>query len=59
MDQGRPMEIDALVKAVQELGVLTKTGIPYYRHGFGFDAAKGKNCGFVSPISNYFLGTVR
>jgi len=28
LDQGRPMEIDALVKAVQELGVLTKTGIP-------------------------------
>ena len=28
LDQGRPMEIDALVKSVQELGVLTKTATP-------------------------------
>ena len=28
LDQGRPMEIDALVKSVQELGALTKTATP-------------------------------
>jgi len=28
LDQGRPMEIDALVKAVQELGALTSTATP-------------------------------
>lgn len=28
LDQGRPMEIDALVSSVQELGKITKTPTP-------------------------------
>ena len=53
LDQGRPMEIDALVKSVQELGVLTKTATPTIDTVLALIQLRAKTAGL------YHLGVVR
>ena len=49
MDQGRPMEIDALVKSVQELGVLTKTATPTIDTVLALIQLRAKTAGLYHP----------
>ena len=49
LDQGRPMEIDALVKSVQELGVLTKTGTPIIDTVLALTQLRAKTAGLYQP----------
>jgi len=45
LDQGRPMEIDALVASVKELGVVTKTPTPTIDTVLALIALRGKSAG--------------
>jgi 2-dehydropantoate 2-reductase len=49
LDQGRPMEIDALVKSVQELGVLTKTATPTIDTVLALIQLRAKTAGLYHP----------
>ena len=49
LDQGRPMEIDALVKSVQELGVLTKTATPTIDTVLALTQLRAKTAGLYHP----------
>ena len=49
LDQGRPMEIDALVKSVQELGALTKTATPTIDTVLALTQLRAKNAGLYHP----------
>ena len=49
LDQGRPMEIDALVKSVQELGVLTKTATPTINTVLALIQLRAKTAGLYHP----------
>jgi len=49
LDQGRPMEIDALVKSVQELGVLTKTETPTIDTVLALTQLRAKTAGLYHP----------
>ena len=49
LDQGRPMEIDALVKSVQELGVLTKTATPTIDTVLALVQLRAKTAGLYHP----------
>ena len=49
LDQGRPMEIDALVKSVQELGELTKTATPTIDTVLALTQLRAKAAGLYHP----------
>ena len=49
LDQGRPMEIDALVKSVQELGALTKTATPTIDTVLALTQLRAKTAGLYHP----------
>ena len=49
LDQGRPMEIDALVKSVQELGALTKTATPTIDTVLALTQLRAKTAGLYQP----------
>ena len=49
LDQGRPMEIDALVKSVQELGMLTKTATPTIDTVLALIQLRAKTAGLYHP----------
>jgi len=49
LDQGRPMEIDALVKSVQELGVLTRTATPTINTVLALIQLRAKTAGLYHP----------
>ena len=49
LDQGRPMEIDALVKSVQELGALTKTATPTIDTILALTQLRAKTAGLYHP----------
>ena len=49
LDQGRPMEIDALVKSVQELGALTKTATPTIDTVLALTQLRAKAAGLYHP----------
>ena len=52
LDQGRPMEIDALVKSVQELGVLTKTATPTIATVLALIQLRAKTAGWYNPYQS-------
>ena len=49
LDQGRPMEIDALVKSVQELGALTETATPTIDTVLALTQLRAKTAGLYHP----------
>ena len=51
LDQGRPMEIDALVGSVKELGVVTDTPTPTIDAVLALIALRGKVAGLYGRLS--------
>ena len=49
LERDRPMEIDALVKSVQELGVLTKTATPTIDTVLALIQLRAKTAGLYHP----------
>jgi len=50
LDQGRPMEIDALIGSVKELGLITQTPTPTIDTVLALTALRGKVAGLSLPI---------
>jgi 2-dehydropantoate 2-reductase len=53
LDQGRPMEIDALVKSVQELGTLTNTPTPTLNTVLALIQLRAKSAGLYSNLGKF------
>jgi 2-dehydropantoate 2-reductase len=59
LDAGRPMEIDALVASVQELGRITETPTPTIDTVLALVALRGRVAGLYSGVSRGLAGAVK